>query len=344
MFDCIVVGLQVMERIVYFLEMDVDSTYFRMMRILRIVRIVRLVRIVRIIEELHTITSSIVMSLMSLFWTLFLLFITMYIFSVLFAQTIINHADAWENRAIRYWFGGLARTILTMFEVITGGVSWDEVAYPIIEHVSPFMGLVLLLYITFCVFAMLNMATGVFVEAAVRKTKEDGEVFAANHISDIFFGEGDVKEVDWEMFQEKLGHRDMQNYFKSINVDPSEAQGLFKLIDVDNGGTIDADELINGLLRLRGGAKALELSMLTYEVFQMNKITLRYQKNMEFAMGTMLNVVGALTNTVKFSAELVEDIGLGQEIMFNAHNSVSSQVSCSEISRLKQHNFPASGT
>jgi len=51
-----------------------------------------------------------------------------------------------------------------------------------------------------------------------------------------------------------------------INVCPSEGVSLFRLLDVDDSGTLDARELVDGLLRLRGNSKALELSLLMRQV------------------------------------------------------------------------------
>ena len=57
----------------------------------------------------------------------------------------------------------------------------------------------------------------------------------------------------------------MQESFKAINVDVSEAKGFFQLLDVDGGGSLDPEEVVSGCLRLRGQAKAIELSLLMQE-------------------------------------------------------------------------------
>merc|ERR1711871_1526483 len=128
------------------------------------------------------------------------------------------------------------------------------------------MGVVICIYIAFCVFTLMNMATGVFVDQACRKAKEDQDNNTANHISELFFtDEEDDTDITWEKFKEKLSSREMQDYFTSINVDPSEAKDLFQLLDRDDSGSVDAEELVNGCLRLRGQPKALELSLLMHQ-------------------------------------------------------------------------------
>merc|ERR1719401_2990123 len=62
----------------------------------------------------------------------------------------------------------------------------------------------------------------------------------------------------------------MVEYFRSINVDTSEAQGLFELIDVDGSGTVDANEIVQGCLRLKGTARALDVALLMQLQLRMN--------------------------------------------------------------------------
>merc|ERR1712178_320921 len=62
----------------------------------------------------------------------------------------------------------------------------------------------------------------------------------------------------------------MREYFKIIDVDMSEAKAVFQLIDADGSDSVDPLEFISGCLRLRGSAKAVELSLLMYETKKMN--------------------------------------------------------------------------
>merc|ERR1712228_841234 len=92
-----------------------------------------------------------------------------------------------------------------------------------------------------------------------------------NHIAELFFSNND-RTITYEQFCQQIETEAMQEYFKSINVDPSEATVLYKLLDIDNSGGVDAEEMVNGCLRLRGGAKALDLSLLLYETTRMNQM------------------------------------------------------------------------
>mmetsp|Transcript_152775 Transcript_152775/g.265427 ORF Transcript_152775/g.265427 Transcript_152775/m.265427 type:complete len:281 (+) Transcript_152775:37-879(+) len=271
-------------------------SFLRLIRVIRLIRITRLVRLVRLVEELGTIMSSILASLTALFWTLLLLMMLMYVVSVFFTQIILElDEDAEHVEEIRYWYGRLPRSMLTMFECIAGGVSWDEVVTPLIQDISPFVGVVFAIYIAFCVFAMLNMATGVFVDRAITKAQEDTDAYTANHISDLFFtdvGDG----VSFDEFSDKMEAPEMQEYFKSINVDPSEAKTLFALLDFDGSGTINPDELVNGCLRLRGSAKSLDMCQLIHGVNQMHKDILQNQCILVSEIGKLEKTLGPRRN------------------------------------------------
>jgi len=281
-FDLSVVILQVAEQCVHlfmYMKVPLSLSFLRLLRVLRLVRITRLVRLVRLFQELGTIMSSILASLTALFWTLLLLVMLMYIVSVVFTQIIVElPADSPNAQEINYWYGRLPRSLLTMFEVIAGGVSWDEVVTPLIEDISPAAGVIFSMYVAFCVFAMLNMATGVFVDRAIRKAQEDTDTYTTNHISKLFFTDlAESSAVTFTEFLEKMETKEMQEYFRSINVDPSEARSLFELLDADGSGSVDPEELINGCLRLRGTAKALELQMLLRTTCDQNKKVLENQ-------------------------------------------------------------------
>merc|ERR1711924_59969 len=66
-------------------------------------------------------------------------------------------------------------------------------------------------------------------------------------------------------FQSKLPSKALQDYFQVLDVDSTEAAGIFKLLDADGGGRIDPLEFISGCMRLRGPARAIELSLLMFE-------------------------------------------------------------------------------
>merc|ERR1712050_333168 len=121
--------------------------------------------------------------------------------------------------------------------------------------------------------AIMNVVTGVFVESTMASAKDEQDYFMVSNVRELFAATsgGMSGSLTWVDFESLLDRSQMQAYFKAIDVDISEAKGVFQLLDLDKSGSIDAEEFLSGCLRLRGPAKALDLALLMHEVQRVNK-------------------------------------------------------------------------
>lgn len=262
--DTLLVGMQVSEHLVQALNV---IGWFGTLRILRLIRIVRLVRVLHLFDELQAIVTAMSGCWKSLLWVILLMLLMVYMFSVFFLHSIAHAGVSLQQGDLQHWFGSLGRTMMTMFECIAGGVSWDEVATPLMTTVSPFMGLLFCGYICVGCFAMLNLVTGIFVENVIKNAKEDRDSMMAIRIGHLFVEGGDVnREITRESFAKKMESKEVQDYLKDIDLRPSEAPRLFELLDVDSSGSVDSDEIVTGCLGLRGSAKGLDVCVLLREI------------------------------------------------------------------------------
>merc|ERR1712193_331044 len=71
--------------------------------------------------------------------------------------------------------------------------------------------------------------------------------------------------LSWSEFQEHIKDERVQAFFRALELDAAEAQGLFQLIDTDSDQTVHLNEFINGCIRLKGQAKSLDLVTLLHE-------------------------------------------------------------------------------
>lgn len=287
-FDCLVVGLQVIEEICtaavfkYSTESPMlNFSVFRVLRLLRFVRIIRLVRVLRSFDDLRVLVTSITRSWRPLCWTVILLVLNIYLVAVYFTQLVHDNkpketaaegtAEQKREADLQHHFGSLSMSCLSLFQAITGGKDWDDLTYPLMDLISPFAVLAFSCYILFTVIAMMNVVTGVFVESAIKSAKEDKDTFMINNMREVFrSANGGITGVmTWETFERQLDKPMMQAYFRNIDVDPSEAKGLFQLLDLDGSGFIDCEEFLSGCIRLRGPAKALDMALLMHEVRRM---------------------------------------------------------------------------
>jgi hypothetical protein len=251
----------------------------RLLRFLRLVRIIRMLRVLRLIGELRTIVFSVLSCLKTFIWTMLLIALVLYIFGVFFTQVVLNHRlenpgretmDVFGsnlNDRLEHYYGNLAISVLALFMSISGGVDWENMVQPLLQEIHWIYAFLFVSFISFSVFALLNVVTGVFVDSSLRKAKEDKELYMSNHIRSMF-RKLDVDHsgsVEWSEFEKQLDLPNVIDYFKAIDMDTSEARGLFTLLDYDGSGTIDANEFLTGCLKIRGPAKALDLLTLSRE-------------------------------------------------------------------------------
>eukprot|EP00929_Paragymnodinium_shiwhaense_P120576 TRINITY_DN9253_c0_g3_i1.p1 TRINITY_DN9253_c0_g3~~TRINITY_DN9253_c0_g3_i1.p1 ORF type:complete len:571 (+),score=64.73 TRINITY_DN9253_c0_g3_i1:133-1845(+) len=285
MFDTCIVTLQLADQVSHATHTEEEGplsvSTVKCLRLLRLLRIVRLLRVLHLVDELQHIIISLVGSLSSLGWVLMMLSLLVYFFSVLFTQMALINVplDDPHYERIMHFFGSIPNTVLTLFGSIFGGVQWDEPVLLLNSSLSPTAGILFCLYIAFCLIAVMNVVTGVFVDKALRSACVTEEKTLAKHVARIFFdGDHANQQISWETFEAKLTEADMEDYFKAIDVDESEAQNLFELLDTDNSGGVDARELVTGLLRLRGNAGSLEVALMMRELSYMHdRLEMRMQ-------------------------------------------------------------------
>merc|ERR1711971_157349 len=210
----------------------------------------------------------------SLCWTIVLLLMIMYAIGVYLTQLASDHlieltktadAEAWNAAGeLRDYFGSLGDAVFSLYQSITGGINWKDLATPLMDQISPWMSVFVSAYVAFCVLALMNIVTGVFVESALQTAKSDKENFMLNLVQELFDkvdsdGSG---EVTWDEFRQYLKEPEMIMYFEAFDLDIDEAEDLFQLLDLDESGSIGFEEFANGCFRLRGPAKSMDLAAL----------------------------------------------------------------------------------
>jgi len=277
-FDMFIVFFQVLDEFVkwVFKDSSVQEHFSNVgvIRMLRLARLMRLVRMVRLIPELKSMVYLIYASIGSFVWSLMLILIMMYCYSIYYTEIVTDmvteglvlteempHAEA--------TWGNLLVSVLTLWMAISGGDDWRNFTDVLKRdnlyglHVCLFV-----MYIAFGTLVMLNLVTGVFVESAQRIMKEDKDAELVAMASKIFLAT-DVdgsSEISYDEFQNQMERGGMQEYVKAIGIGEEELSHLYELLDQDDSGTVNAGEFIKGCLRLRGPARALDLAEMEYQM------------------------------------------------------------------------------
>merc|ERR1711933_528386 len=71
--------------------------------------------------------------------------------------------------------------------------------------------------------------------------------------------------ISKQELMERLTSDETDAYLKTLDVTVSDAQGVFKLLDVTGSGEVSIDEFVLSLMRFQGGARAVDVATLLYE-------------------------------------------------------------------------------
>eukprot|EP00747_Dinoflagellata_sp_TGD_P035795 gnl/TRDRNA2_/TRDRNA2_138084_c1_seq1.p1 gnl/TRDRNA2_/TRDRNA2_138084_c1~~gnl/TRDRNA2_/TRDRNA2_138084_c1_seq1.p1 ORF type:complete len:135 (-),score=25.91 gnl/TRDRNA2_/TRDRNA2_138084_c1_seq1:337-741(-) len=71
--------------------------------------------------------------------------------------------------------------------------------------------------------------------------------------------------ISVEEFQAAIDEPAVSDYFAALEIDPLDALTLFKLLDYDGGGVIEASEFVDGCMRLKGQARSIDMALALYE-------------------------------------------------------------------------------
>jgi len=227
----------------------------------------------RYADDLQMLVSCLLRSAKAFVWSLGLILLMLYVVGVYFTQLstitrIAEDVDAsleadkmWMLDSLEFHFGSVPIAVLSLFQGLTGGLDWSDLATPMMELISPWMGLWFLLFIAFALLLVMNVVAATFVESAIDRATKVREMQKLSQASRLF------KSLDKDMsgyiscdeLDEHLESKEVQEFFESIDVDASEAKCLFDLIDCDGSGEIEFNEFLSGCLRLQGPAKSMDM-------------------------------------------------------------------------------------
>merc|ERR1712032_298283 len=237
--------------------------------------------------------ASILCSLSSLAWAFCLLTFVVYLFSIFLMQSIEVHAVNMGGNpggSMMDLYGTLPDAMYSLFCAISGGRDWVELVRPF-DTISGAYRLIFVSYVIFVFFGVLNILTAIFVESAKRIAEIDREIViqdqitrdksTMNEVRRIFMaadrdGDGRLSRGELEAV---LREDKTSKHLRVLELDINEVEGLFQLLDIDDHNEVVIDEFVVQLMRLKGGAKGLDLQTVLYEN---KRIFLRLSAMMRF--------------------------------------------------------------
>merc|ERR1719161_1563146 len=148
-----------------------------------------MMRVLRKCPELLRLLKGIGAGVRSVYSTICLLVIFMYVFAIVFMQQSAN------NEALQEYFGtiGLSFTSLLMHGALVDNIS--EV-FNVILDASPFLAALLLIFILFAHFTILNLLIGVLCEVIAAVSVHEKTEMTVQYAKDNLLGVLKVSDID----------------------------------------------------------------------------------------------------------------------------------------------------
>ncbi|CAK9004339.1 unnamed protein product [Durusdinium trenchii] len=177
---------------------------------------------------------------------------------------------------VETWFGSLGRTLYTLLLSILGGVSWHLVCDLLLE-IDILSASLLLFYIMFTMFSVLNVITGVFVDTAIQtsNSQRDIQIEREMELKDSFLkslkdffealdtdGSG---SIHLEEIKIMLQDPTLAAYFAVLGFDEVNANQIFHLLDDDESGEVSIEEFLEGCSKLKGAARSIDVHALMHQ-------------------------------------------------------------------------------
>jgi len=188
-----------------------------------------------------------------------------------------EHWSAADTEGLRENFGDLGSSLLTLYMAMAGGRSWGEY-YHFLEPIPVQYKLLFLSFLTFTIFAVLNIVTGVFVDSAIYANHECRQVIIAEELDAKKEFLKDLRDLFHEMdqngdgtltaseFNARLGDESVIAYFKALKLDITDTMTLFQLLDTDEDKEVNIQEFLEGCYALQGEARSIDTKIMRLQL------------------------------------------------------------------------------
>lgn len=251
---------------------------FRLLRLMRILRAARSLKVVQHIAPLRMLLESIIGTMRTLLWSFVLLLIMTFVFAIVFTDAMASSMQdpATEMRSLRF-FGNLSSSILVLFWSVMGGTDCWTVQEELVIAGSAW-SYVFALYCAISIFAVLNVMTAMFCQSAMESAGKDHELVVSawnenraalatdlERLFETLRGQEDGA-ISLDGLEVQLQGKWIQDFFLALEIEVSDVVTLFRLLDRTGDGLVDSTEFVEGCLKLRGNAKAIDVTAIKFDV------------------------------------------------------------------------------
>lgn len=242
-----------------------------MARLLKFLRVLRIIRLLRFFKELRLILGGVMSSFKSVMWSILLVVVVTYMFSICFVQAMTGKCrpGVCQAHGTMPGYGDVISAMVTLLAVGTGGIDWLE-PFNVLDHSSLYQG-VFVFYVIFFVFVIHNTVTSLFVEGLLDKQANDEQLIMQERIEkkadyvkkieslfDVLDNDGNGL-VSYQELLASLDDPRMILFASSLDMEESDLRVLLDVLTGSGRTEVDIESFVVGCIKLRGQARTVDL-------------------------------------------------------------------------------------
>lgn len=258
---------------------------FRVFRLARIARILRMSRLT-VFSDLLMMINGATGGMRTFIWSVFLISLPVYSVALVLTDSLKDHDDIPGAEM----FSNVGTSFYTVFRCVVGNDCTDAEGRPVFVLITDnknwAFGLVYCITTLVMSFGLFNVIVAIYVENIVAAAKyndahskrqrlRDTSMFAekATNLVEFIWKKylektenptlmaSDVNnlQITPEFFADLRCYGEFQDLLRDLDIADEDTLDLFDTLDVDGGGTIDLEELLTGLSKLRGDARRSDI-------------------------------------------------------------------------------------
>jgi len=282
--------------------MPIDAMLLRMGRLARLMRLVRLAKTLRGLDPLFLMVTTLQGSITALVWASIFLFVCQTFCAFVLYQIVTSYyleqnvaSNDRKIEAFRY-FGTFTRALLSMFEITLG--NWMPVARLLFDDVSEWFFFFSVLHKLSMGFAVIGVINGIFIQETFKVASCDDTIMflqkeraMKTHVRKMrkFFDKADqshddvINRAEWH---DILSNPAVCTWLSAQELDSFDVDDLFALLSKGKD-EINVLDLIQGVSRLKGNARSVDLAVLAHHHAQL----LSQHEMMQSQVQAILDVV-----------------------------------------------------
>jgi hypothetical protein len=276
----------------------VGSTAFRSVGVLKLGKALRALKVIKGFSTLRAILVCIQGSFVTLLWSVLMLCIVFYIFSLIFVQQAASRIQDIGDRSdpasmdILDLFESVQVSMLTLGKAAFGGEDWG-VALGAATECGLLSALFFMLFICFSQIALINVITGIFVDNAMQSLSPSREQLAITLAEEerAFAKELEMLCIAVDLDKSgrlskeqcnallKEGRAPMLLHLLGFNRNNVE-RFLEVLCDASLDNQVEIKSFVRGCMRLKGAASSFDLQTMMADLKKIDRSMLRELRGM----------------------------------------------------------------